>query len=250
MTLTRDFVRLSLAAALALFVALPTLALAAPITYTAAITVTDSAGTSLGYVANSSSYLTPPLTNTGANALIVTFTLDGPSGTQMNLTAQNPATGFALFGLVQGRDNTSTDIGPGSFNYLYLTGVGETDPGATPQTPGNYASLVSGQPMASESAVWTIDVAAGLLRPVWVNADGSTPDTVLFVQAGYLYGGGDAAAFHNRFPAAVTPVTLGLDILSAVPQEPAPVPEPSSLILVAGGVAAIITGARRPRPNP
>jgi hypothetical protein len=77
----------------------------------------DGAGTSLGYVADDPSYWTPLLNADINNALIVDFTLNGTSGTQINLTTENSLeTGFAYFGLVQGRDCTSSDIGPGSFN--------------------------------------------------------------------------------------------------------------------------------------
>lgn len=248
LTLTRDFVRLSILAALAMIVAVPTLASAAAINYTAAITVTSTTGDSLGYLQDSPDYWTPQTTTTSADALIVTFTLDGTSGTRVNLAPQNLAEpGFPLFGLVQGRDSTSANIGSGNFNYLYLGGVSETAPGATPQTSGNYFSSVSRLTKASESAVWTIDVTTGLLLPVWINSDGSTPTTFIFVQSNHVYAGGDPAAFQSRFPANVTAASLGLEILSAIPQDPASVPEPSSLMLVAGGLTAVITGARRRR---
>ena len=152
-----------------------------------------------------------------SNALIVDFTLDGTSGAAINLSPENSGqTPFPYFGLVQGRDSTSPDIAPGNFNYLYLGGTNGTDPGATPQNGGNYFSTQTGLDHASESALWTIDVNALTLVPVWVNSDGSTPATQVFVQSNHVYGGGDADAFHSRFPAPVASATLHLEILSAV----------------------------------
>ena len=204
------------------------------IDYRAAITVQNSGGTQLGYVTTDPSYWTPLLSPNISNAFLVDFTLDGTSGSAVNLTVVTPTQGFSYFGLTQGRDSTSADIGSGNFNYLYLEGTNATAPGSTPQQVGNYFSTATGLSHPSESAIWTIAIngTTGTLNPVWVNTDGTTPTTQTFVQSNHLYAGGDAAAFHTRFPAPVTPVTLNLEILSA---EAAAVPEPASWLLLAVG---------------
>src|ERR1700704_4303950 len=100
---------------------LPSVALAAAIDYRAVITAQNSGGTSLGYVTEDPNYWTPLLGSVKNNALIVDFTLNGTSGNAINLKPETSGQApFAYFGLVQGRDSTSSDIGPGSFNYLYL----------------------------------------------------------------------------------------------------------------------------------
>jgi uncharacterized repeat protein (TIGR01451 family) len=188
---------------------------APPITYRAVIVVKDGSNTSLGYAAVDPNYWTPLLTPDKTAALIVDFTLSGTSGTQINLTPENSNQGpFPYFGAVQGRDSTSDNIAAGSFNYLYLGNVNATAPGATPQHNGNYFSRTAGLDKASESAIWTIDVNALTIAPVWINTDASSPTTVTFVQSNHLYAGGDADAFHSRFPAPVTTATLHLEILT------------------------------------
>ena len=197
---------------------LATPASATPVDYRAVITAQNGAGATLGYVADDPAYWTPLLTPTSVGALIVDFRLDGTSGSQINLTPENSLeAGYPYFGLVEGRDSTSPDIGPGSFNYLYLGNTDGTAPGSTPQIGGNYFSAATGLNKASESAVWTIDVNALTLDPVWINSDSSTPTTFVFLQSNHVYGGGDPAAFFSHFPAPVTDVTLHLEILSATP---------------------------------
>ena len=144
------------------------------------------------------------------------FTLNGQTGTGINLTT-TPVSSFTLLGFVVGRDSTSSDMGAGSFNYLYLNPTSPTLPNATPQSVPNEFSTAAGLDKQSESAVWTIDIPAGTLVPVWVNSDGSKPTTHVFIQSNHVYAGGDPAAFHARFPAPVTTVTLHLENLSAVP---------------------------------
>ena len=112
-------------------------------TYTAVISVYDGS-TFLGYAAPDTNYWTPLLTSDKTSALVVGFTLNGTSGTQVNLTSQNDNRG-AYFGPVQGRDSTSDDIGTGSYNYLYLDPISTTTAaGATPQSDASYFSTSSG----------------------------------------------------------------------------------------------------------
>jgi uncharacterized repeat protein (TIGR01451 family) len=182
-------------------------------TYTAVISVYDGS-TFLGYAAPDTNYWTPLLTSDKNSALVVGFTLNGTSGTQVNLTSQNDNRG-AYFGPVQGRDSTSDDIGTGSYNYLYLDPISTTTAaGATPQSDASYFSTSSGLDKKAETAVWNVDTTALTLSLQWINTDSSTPSTVTFIQSNHLYAGGDASAFHSRFPAPVTSVTLHLEILT------------------------------------
>ena len=247
MNLNRAFSRLGLPIVMTLGVlGLPTRASAALIDYRAVITAKDSAGTTLGYLADDASYWTPLLSPTSSGALIVDFTLDGTSGTQINLAPENLSEGYPYFGPVVGRDSTSPDIAPGSFNYLYFGGTNGTAPGSTPQ-PGNYFSTSTGLDKPSESAVWNIDVIGLTLIPQWVNTDGSTPATLVFLQSNHVYAGGDPAAFMTRFPAPVTSATLHLEILSAEPADV--VPEPMSLLLVGTGIGGLVRARYRRRPR-
>ena len=208
--------------------ALPTRASANLIDYSARIIVKDSSGTTLGYVAEDPNYWTPLISPLNTSALVVDFTLNGTSGSQIDLSPQNSGQGYPFFGLTEGRDSTSPDIAPGSFNYLYLEGTNGTPAGSTPQLVPNYFAVSTGIAKSSESAVWTIDVNALTLIPQWINSDSSTPTTFVFVQSNHVYAGGDPDAFHTHFPAPVTSATLYLEILSAVPQQGGSVPDFSS----------------------
>jgi hypothetical protein len=237
--LNRAFLRLSLCFAALAALTLPTVASAALVDYRAVIVVKDGAGATLGYLADDPNYWTPFSNGDVNTALIVDFTLDGTSGSQVDLTPENSGeTGFPYFGLVQGRDSTNADIAPGSFNYLYLGNTNGTSPGSTPQLAGNYFSANGGVTHTSQSAVWVIDINAGTLVPLWINSDGSTPITQVFVQSNHVYGGGDPDAFHSRFPAPVSSATLHLEILSATPQQQ-DTPEPASLLTLTLGVMGI-----------
>jgi hypothetical protein len=162
---------------------LPTAASAQAVAYRAVIQVKDSSGTPLGYVATDPNYWTPLLTPDSNSALVVDFTLNnGQSGTGINLTTENSGrSSFPLLGLVVGRDSTSSDIAPGSFNYLYLDDVSlpGTPPNSTPQSVPSFFSTSTGLDKQAETALWTIAVtgATGTLSPEWVNTDESTPTT-------------------------------------------------------------------------
>ena len=196
---------------------LPTHASAALIEYRAYITVKDGGGNSLGYVAEDPNYFTPLLNPTNSGALVVDFILDGTAGNQVDLTLENSNQGYPYFGATVGRENTSSDIGSGNFNYLYLEGTDATTPGVPPQGVPNYFAVSSGLAKPSESAIWAVDVNALTLNPQWINTDSSSPSTVVFVQSNHVYAGGDAGAFNARFPAPVTSATLHLEIISSEP---------------------------------
>jgi len=164
----------------------------------------------LGYVYKSSAATAYLLNSDIANALTVSISLPigATSGSQLNVAQVDGPNAFPYFGLVQGRDSTSTDISTGAFNYLYLSATNETPAGSTPQQPGNLPSNSLGTTRSSESAVWAIDIVSGTAVPTWINSNGAAATTQLWTQSGALYAGGDANAFHDRFPSPVTPLTL------------------------------------------
>jgi hypothetical protein len=184
------------------------------VTYTGVIQVLTSSssdGVSLGYIAPDPNYWTPLLTPDINSALRVSFQLDqgATSGSQLALTQLNDNRG-TFFAPVVGRDSTSSNIAPGSFNYLYLDPVAApgTPPGSTPQSAPSFFSTSSGLDKQTETSVWSVSLVTGALSLQWINTDSSTPATIVFVQSNHVYAGGDPAAFQSRFPAPVTTVTL------------------------------------------
>ncbi|KAK3374623.1 hypothetical protein B0H63DRAFT_480600 [Podospora didyma] len=168
-------------------------------------------GAALGYIQADPNYWTPQITADPALALVVRFKVSAgaSSATSVDFELVNDNRG-AYFGFVVGRDSTDSNISPGSYNYLYLDPIStNTAPGSTPQSVPSYFSTSSGLDKQSETALWNVDLATGAATASWVNTDGSTSvPTVLFVQSNHVYGGGDPAAFQNRFPAPVTAITL------------------------------------------
>ncbi|KAF8192686.1 hypothetical protein K438DRAFT_1762032 [Mycena galopus ATCC 62051] len=176
---------------------------------------------SLGYVAPDPNYWTPLLTPDITAALQVSFQLaqGSTSGSQLDFTEPNDSRG-SLFGLVVGRDSTSADIATGSFNIQYLHLLfppnlrsqlilhSTAGAGSTPAETPSYFSISSGLDKQSETSVWSVDLISGAVSAQWINSDGSSPATVMFVQSNHLYVGGDPNAFEARFPAPVTAVTL------------------------------------------
>ncbi|KAG8942476.1 hypothetical protein FRC04_003644 [Tulasnella sp. 424] len=145
-----------------------------------------------------------------ANALLVSFqTPAGATGTvpTMDITAVNSNPSWPLLGLVQGRDDTSSDIAAGSYQYLYLGGI--SNPGTQPNDPPTLItnSYFIGAPRTAESAVWSFNTADNTLSLQWVNTDSSKPTMNVWTQSTGLYAGGDQGAFFSRYPAPVTAVT-------------------------------------------
>ncbi|CAA7260457.1 unnamed protein product [Cyclocybe aegerita] len=104
---------------------------------------------------------------------------------------------FPLLGLVQGGNNTDSDIGSGSPEYLTLGGIASpgTPKDSIPVYANNSYTFVTGQNRTSESAVWNADLNTGLLTPQWTNTSRTQPTTYLFTRDSILYAGGDLEAF-------------------------------------------------------
>jgi len=173
-------------------------------------------GTVLGYVSSSTlktgQYRYEPDIS---QALIVRFETDGTgSGTQLCVVPENSdIPGF--LGLVQGRDDDTSDLSSGSFQYVYLAGTSKTGPGSTPESVGNSYTSATGLSRTAESAVWTYDSGTGSISPHWVNTDKSTPEVQYFVQSTAVYIGGDQDAFFKKFPAPVVGVVFDFGPLGA-----------------------------------
>lgn len=116
--------------------------------------------------------LTPDINS----ALTISFQLltGATSGSQLNFNMLNDNRGVFL-GLVVGRDSTSSDISPGSFNYLYVSPVSApgTAPGSTPQSIPSYFSTSSGLDKQAETSVWSVNVVDGTITCQWINTDHS-----------------------------------------------------------------------------
>ncbi|CAA7260451.1 unnamed protein product [Cyclocybe aegerita] len=174
-------------------------------------------GESLGYVSASTFNGAQYRYQAQASALIVTVDLPAgqTSGEGLTLTTENSDTGFPLLGLVQGRDNTNTDIASGSYHYLYLGGVSSpgTPPDSAPMTIANSYTSASGLSRASETSVWNLDLATGALSAQWTNTDLSQPEMQYWTQGTALYSGADAAAFSSRYPSPIIRLTYVFHIL-------------------------------------
>ena len=131
-----------------------------------------SGTTPLGYVAIDPNYWTPLLTPDMSAAVALSF--QGASGaTSFTHVGLSISDTFPFFGLVVGRDSTSSDIAPGSFNYLYLDQMDATAPGSTPQSGPSFFATSTGLDKQGESNDWNINLSSGAVTAQWINTDGS-----------------------------------------------------------------------------
>ncbi|KAF8911631.1 hypothetical protein CPB84DRAFT_936297 [Gymnopilus junonius] len=208
------------------------------VTYTGYIQVRSGAD-SLGYITAVGSasgllkYTTDP---TQAILVSISLPVGVTSASQADLTMLN-ANG-PLLGLVQGRDDANANLGTGSFNYLYITGIAlpGTDAGATPAILSNQYSSSTNLARSAESSV--VRLPKSILPQTihnanqnsisifyyyhyskverqrqyrgdgiqWINSDGSSPSVTAFEQGGFLYVGGDVPAFAARYPSPIVTV--------------------------------------------
>ncbi|KAJ7461024.1 hypothetical protein B0H11DRAFT_2057849 [Mycena galericulata] len=129
--------------------------------------------------------------------------LVGPSGARDLVTLNSDTPSFSFLGLVEGREDPSSGLAQGSFNYLYLASTQQTSANSTPQNVANSFSAANGGAEQAESAVWTIDPATHVLTAQWINPDGSHAPTISFVQGSAIYFSGDLQAFNQMHPAQV-----------------------------------------------
>jgi len=185
------------------------------ITHTGCIQVLnqDNGGAVLGYISSSTSSGYYFIQSCGAKpvppgCLKVTFTTDKSGrGDRLRLTMTNSddLPNYPLFGLNQGRVTTSSDLAPGSANYLYVGGVANpgTAPGSVPMTVSNDRPPGNGG-LTSETDVWKYNSATGSLTAHWINSDHTRQKTFLFTQFNALYAGEDPGSFYAQLPVPVT----------------------------------------------
>jgi len=158
----------------------------------------------LGYVSNlyngSGEYT---LTTNPANRLVVSF----PGDPKFSMSTVNgPDANFPFVGGVVGYDSTNDDIGPGSYNYIYIAGTTQTPVDSPPVSGNNSFTAIYGVPEKFESAIWSLG-GNNIVSPQWVNTNSSKPATFLGFTQDTLFLTGDQAAFTSAFGPA-TWVTL------------------------------------------
>ena len=111
-------------------------------------------------------------------------------------------------GATVGYSSSGDNLGPGSYNYVYLTQTAHTPPGAIPQSGSNSFTVATGIPKDIESGVWYID-ASGQLTAKWVNTNGGIVSTTIFQSQGTIGLTGDFNAFVSILgPASVLSFTF------------------------------------------
>ncbi|KAG9047514.1 hypothetical protein FS837_002099 [Tulasnella sp. UAMH 9824] len=161
-------------------------------------------------------------------SLEVTFyaSPDDPSPVELDLSANNgPSSAYPFVGaskyitttsreyyskssLAVGFFSNSDNLGPGSSNYLFITGNTQTPAGSTPQSGNNNSlSASTGIPQNAESAVWKYNPTTQDISVQWINTDGSTPATTLLYCSvdDVLMATGDIAALQSVY-ACSTPI--------------------------------------------
>jgi hypothetical protein len=206
--------------------------------YTGPITVTDTTtDTVLGYISGAQNgfgeYTVVPTTS---GALNVTF--NESSASPFDIAINNPFdSNYSDLGGITGFSNSSPDLGSGSFNYSYLGESAATAPGATPANVGNSFTDATGIPEDSESALWSVDAATGILSAQWINTDGSSPATFAAFTQDALVLTGDLGAFEGAFG--------GDTVEFSIPASAPATPEPSSFLLLGTGIVSLVGLARR-----
>ncbi|KAJ6608607.1 hypothetical protein B0H10DRAFT_2226678 [Mycena sp. CBHHK59/15] len=134
--------------------------------------------------------------------------LVGQSGDHDLLTLNSDTPSPAFLGLAQGREDTSSVLAKGSFNYLSLASTEQTPPNATPQAVGSSYNTVYGGSRTAESAVFTLDSTTNALVVRWINPNGSAAPTIPFTQGSAIYFSGDPDAFRQKFSAPVQSIAF------------------------------------------
>ncbi|KAI0919626.1 hypothetical protein AcV5_001640 [Taiwanofungus camphoratus] len=148
------------------------------------------------------------ITSDAGDALQVQYT-DCGTGVPVDLVSLNGIADFTLVGGIVGYASTFSDIGPGSYNYVYIGGTAQTPPNSPPMNRDNSFSFSTGVDEQVESAIWHIDRASDTVSAQWINADSSQPTTYLAYSAqdNYLFLTGDVTTFEGEF-GSTTVVTL------------------------------------------
>ncbi|KAJ7122656.1 hypothetical protein C8R43DRAFT_899692 [Mycena crocata] len=166
----------------------------------------------LGYISKNPLSGTLRYQSNMADAVTVHFDLPLGALTVKKINiAQEDSDIFPLVGAIQGRDNTSSDIAPGSFHYGYIGGTNECEDvifqlrhSVLPSSGPNSYTAVIGTQRTFESAVWVYDTISKAIIMQWINIDGSTFSTA-------LYFGGDKAAFQARYSSPVSSIRFSFE---------------------------------------
>ncbi|KAF8154252.1 hypothetical protein B0H34DRAFT_677087 [Crassisporium funariophilum] len=172
-----------------------------------------STGDIMGYVANTElSVGILSFTPVISEALQISFDINvgATSGTNLAFTMLNGPPSGPPLGLVQGRDNTNTDLAVGSYHYLYFAGVSPpvTQPDAYPANIPNGYTSATGTVRAAESSVWSVDLVSGAITGEWTNSNLAQPPISFWSQGVALYAGSDSNAFFSRYPSRIRPFRL------------------------------------------
>ncbi|KAG8740498.1 hypothetical protein FRC10_004264 [Ceratobasidium sp. 414] len=165
-------------------------------------------------------------------ALEVSFPYSPDSPSRIDFTAVNnqaPAFPFvgggmlkflvdllaADWGVVVGFASTSDNFGPGSYNYGYIAGTGQTPPGSSAMLLDSTFGTATGVPTDSESAIWVYNPNTQAITAQWINIGGGAPATSFvyandFNQA--LLITGDANVLRSTFGAPYPDVVGALPI--------------------------------------
>lgn len=136
---------------------------------------------------------------------------NGKSG-PLQIIGKNGDNVYPNVGAIVGYQNTDAALSEGSPNYVYIGGVAQTAPGATPQTAGSAFYQATGIQEKVESAVWFFNTNNRKITFGWVNPDGTVAQAAklaLYKPDNVLIAVGDLAKFKDEFGAAV-PVTFTL----------------------------------------
>ncbi|PSS36926.1 hypothetical protein PHLCEN_2v1244 [Hermanssonia centrifuga] len=103
----------------------------------------------------------------------LTVTVDDCAGAPFDLVASNGFKAFPFVGGIKGFSSDSPNLAKRSYNYVYIGGVTETGPHATPRNTGNAFSAATDISEVDESAIWSFQKGSNtILEAQWVNADG------------------------------------------------------------------------------
>ncbi|KAI0701091.1 hypothetical protein BC835DRAFT_1411702 [Cytidiella melzeri] len=148
-----------------------------------------------------------------SQALTVTIN-DCHDGAPSDLRSTNGFKTFPLVGAIKGFSSDNAELRANSYNYLYIGGVTQTAPHATPQDVANSFSATTGDKEPSESAIWSLALRGSetVVEAQWVNSDGSLPtNTLVYIPSTNVFAlVGDVATFEATFEDASTVVHPGI----------------------------------------
>ncbi|EIN12554.1 hypothetical protein PUNSTDRAFT_111001 [Punctularia strigosozonata HHB-11173 SS5] len=129
-------------------------------------------------------------------ALGITLPANGLVPSDLAITGAFPALGGVV-----GLSSSSSNLGSGSYNFVYLAGTPNVPAGPAVANQPSSVNTATGLQTAVSSAFWTYDAITGLLSAHWVNTDGSDPVTefVYYMPDNVICLTGDVNAFRNYF---------------------------------------------------